>query len=116
MTSQRNDKLPFPGPKPTGLRRVRIVKRKTIVLKGRKGSKPLIVRKGTLHEQLVVPEDQVIPARKKKAALSGAYGPLAKKRAVLAYKGALAQGRRRAVKRARRKYGRAFTEAMGNNT
>lgn len=53
-------------------------------------------KKGALHRQLGVPESKPIPAGKKKAALSGKYGSLAKKRAVAAFKGILAKGRQTA--------------------
>lgn len=51
-------------------------------------------KKGALHRQLGVPLDQPIPPAKKKAALSGKKGPLAKKRAVAAFRGILAKGRK----------------------
>lgn len=54
---------------------------------------PIHFQKGALHRQLGVPEGQPIPASKKAAALSGSEGPLAKRRAVFAFKGALAAGR-----------------------
>ena len=57
------------------------------------GKKPLSFKKGALHRQLGVPEGKPIPASKKRAALSGSLGPLAKKRATFAFKGALASGR-----------------------
>lgn len=66
------------------------------------GKKPLSFKKGGLHAQLGVPQGQPIPVSKKKAALAGKYGPLAKKRAVFAFKGALATGRK-TVKRNRSK-------------
>lgn len=59
------------------------------------GKKPLAFKKGGLHAQLGVPQDKPIPAGKKRAALAGKFGPLAKKRAVFAFKGALAAGRRK---------------------
>lgn len=58
------------------------------------GKKPITFRRGALHAQLGVPAGQPIPPGKKAAALSGSYGPLAKKRATFAFKGALAAGRR----------------------
>jgi hypothetical protein len=70
----------------------------TVVMK-KKGKKPISFQKGALHRQLGVPEGQPIPESKKKAALAGRYGPLAKKRAVFAFKGALAAGRRTAAGR-----------------
>jgi hypothetical protein len=60
------------------------------------GKKPMAFKKGGLHSQLGVPQDEKIPASKKSAALSGKYGPLAKKRANFAFKGALAAGRKTA--------------------
>lgn len=62
-----------------------------------KGKKPLKFKGGALHRQLGVPEGEPIPASKKKAALSGAKGPLAKKRAVFAFRGALEAGRKTAA-------------------
>jgi len=67
-----------------------------------KGKKPMVFKKGGLHRQLGVPEGQPIPVSKKKAALAGNYGPLAKKRAVFAFKGALKAGRKTAAKGRRR--------------
>jgi hypothetical protein len=61
-----------------------------------KGKSPITFKKGALHSQLGVPQGQPIPASKKRAALSGSLGPLAKKRASFAFKGALAAGRRTA--------------------
>lgn len=63
------------------------------------GKKPLSFKKGALHAQLGVPAGKPIPASKKKAALSGKDGPLAKKRAVFAFKGALKAGRKTAKKK-----------------
>lgn len=63
-----------------------------------KGKKPMSFKKGGLHSQLGVSQGEKIPASKKEAALSGKYGPLAKKRAVFAFKGALAAGRKTARK------------------
>lgn len=60
-----------------------------------KGKKPLKFKPGALHEQLGVPQGKPIPPSKREAALRGEYGPLAKKRAVFAFKGALAAGRRK---------------------
>lgn len=59
-----------------------------------KGKKPIGFKKGGLHSQLGVPQSEKIPAAKKAAALAGKYGKLAKKRAVFAFKGALAAGRK----------------------
>lgn len=56
-------------------------------------------KKGALHAELGVPQGQKIPASKMSAAKSGAYGPLAKKRANFAT-GMLAAGRRTAMARA----------------
>jgi len=68
----------------------------TVVIKGKKGQKPLVHEKGALHEKLGVPQDKTIPPGKKAAALAGKYGPLAKKEAIYAFKGALAKGRQTA--------------------
>ncbi|MEM4359683.1 MAG: hypothetical protein QXT45_04085 [Candidatus Bilamarchaeaceae archaeon] len=67
-----------------------------VVVIRKKGRKPLRFKQGALHRQLGVPEGQPIPRSKIQAALRGDYGPLAKKRAVFAFKGALAAGRKRA--------------------
>jgi len=69
----------------------------TVVIKAA-GKKPLVHKKGALHTQLKVPQDKPIPAGKKRAALAGKYGKLAKKRAVYAFKGALKKGRETAAK------------------
>ncbi len=45
------------------------------------GHKPIKFKPGALHSELGVPQGEKIPASKMKAALSGAEGPLAKKRA-----------------------------------
>lgn len=71
--------------------------KETVVIKG-EGKTPLTFKKGALHEQLGVSQGEPIPTDKKKAALRGDYGPLAKKRAVFAFKGALAKGRKTAAK------------------
>lgn len=63
------------------------------------GKKPLTFKKGALHSQLGVPQGKAIPPSKKQAALRGEYGPLAKKRAEFAFKGALAEGRKTARKK-----------------
>ena len=65
---------------------------KTVVMRAH-GKRPIEFKKGALHRQLDVPEDENIPAGKKRAALAGEYGPEAKKRAVFAFKGALKAGR-----------------------
>lgn len=62
----------------------------TIKAKSKKG---ITFKGGALHRQLGVPAGENIPESKKKAALSGAKGPLAKKRAVFAFRGALKKGR-----------------------
>jgi hypothetical protein len=76
-----------------------------IVIKGKNGQKPLVHKKGALHAQLGVPQDKPIPAAKKEAALAGKYGELAKKRAVYAFKGALAAGRKTAAANKTKKSG-----------
>ncbi len=68
-----------------------------------KGKKPITFKKGALHEQLGVPAGEPIPASKKRAALSGKRGPLAKKRATFAFKGALAAGRKKSKRRGGKK-------------
>lgn len=68
---------------------------KTVVM-SQKGKKPIRFRRGALHEQLGVPMGEPIPASKKRKALAGGYGALAKKRAAFAFKGALAAGRKTA--------------------
>jgi hypothetical protein len=73
----------------------------TVVIKD-KGKKPMGFKKGGLHQSLNVPQDQPIPAGKKAAALAGKYGPLAKKQAVYAFRGALATGRQTAKDNQRR--------------
>lgn len=60
------------------------------------GKKPIVFKPGALHRQLGVPADKPIPPGKKRAALAGKFGPLAKKRAIFAFKGALAAGRKTA--------------------
>ena len=70
---------------------------KTFTLRGR-GHKPVTFKKGALHAQLGVPVDKPIPPGKKRDALAGEYGPLAKKRATAAFKGILKKGRKTAGK------------------
>jgi hypothetical protein len=65
---------------------------KTVTMR-EKGKSPITFKKGALHSQLGVPQGKPIPAGKKAAALAGKYGPLAKKRAGFAFKGALKAGR-----------------------
>jgi hypothetical protein len=67
----------------------------------RKGQKPIRFRRGALHEQLGVPQGEKIPEGKKEAALAGRYGPLAKRRATFAFRGALKAGRQTLAERAR---------------
>ena len=64
------------------------------------GKKPLTFQKGALHRDLGVPEGEPIPVEKREAALAGQYGPLAKKRANFAFRGALAAGRKTAQRSA----------------
>lgn len=71
---------------------------KTVTISA-KGKEPMRFKGGALHRQLGVPEGEPIPEGKKREALSGAAGPLAKKRAAFAFKGALAAGRRTAAGR-----------------
>ena len=70
--------------------------RRGIVTMKAKGREPISFKRGALHSQLGVPQGEPIPAKKKAAALAGKYGPLAKKRAIFAFKGALAAGRKTA--------------------
>lgn len=72
-----------------------MAKSKTVTIH-KKGQSPLKFKGGALHKQLGVPSGEKIPASKKTAALRGDYGPLAKKRAIFAFKGALAAGRKTA--------------------
>jgi hypothetical protein len=78
---------------------------RTVMAKGKRGTvsitapgkKPIKFKKGKLHRQLGVPEDQPIPEGKKRAALSGRLGPEIKKEASFAFRGALAKGRETAA-------------------
>jgi hypothetical protein len=74
-------------------------KKTKMVVISKKGKKPLKFKGGALHSQLKVPAGQPIPAGKKKAALAGKYGSLAKKRAIFAFKGALKKGRQTVAKK-----------------
>lgn len=78
-------------------------KAKTFTLGKQKGKKAIKFRKGALHRALGVPEDQPIPASKKRAALAGRYGPEAKRMATNAFRGILAKGRKTASKRRRKR-------------
>lgn len=62
------------------------------------GKSPIGFKKGALHAQLGVPQGRPIPPGKKAAALAGRFGPLAKKRAGFAFKGALKAGRATAAR------------------
>lgn len=66
-----------------------------------KGKAPIRFKADALKRQLGVPEDEEIPAAKKRDALAGKFGPLAKKRATFAFKGALKRGRETAAKKRR---------------
>jgi len=68
--------------------------RKTGVVKGRAGRKPIRFKKGALRAQLGVKKGRKIPAGTMRAALSGRKGKLAKKRALFK-KNVLTGGRRR---------------------
>lgn len=68
--------------------------KKTVTMKA-KGKKPITFERGGLHRSLGVPQGEPIPAPKRAAALRGEYGPKAKKQAILAFKGALAAGRKK---------------------
>mgnify|MGYP000193226151 CR=1 FL=1 len=48
------------------------------------GEKPITFEKNGLHKSLNIPAGEKIPAAKKEAALRGAYGPAAKKKALFA--------------------------------
>jgi len=79
-------------------------KKKIVTIKPtKKGQKPLVFRKSALHKALGVPEGEKIPESKKRAALAGKYGPKVKKMAVFAFRGALAQGRKTAMKNRKKK-------------
>ena len=73
-------------------------KGKTVTIK-KPGKKPIRFNKGALHRALGVPEGRPIPESKKRAALAGRYGEKVRRMAVLAFKGALAAGRKTAAKR-----------------
>jgi hypothetical protein len=60
------------------------------------GQRTLAFRKGALRAQLGVKEGETISEDLKRRALSGEFGPLAKRRAVFAFKGAIAAGRKTA--------------------
>lgn len=92
IESARAKKIPGKTVRPGG----------TQVIKAR-GKKPLAFKKGALHKALGVPEGEPIPAGKKAAALAGKFGPAVKKKAVFAFKGALAAGRKTAGKGIKRK-------------
>ncbi|MCP4156683.1 MAG: hypothetical protein GY757_53715 [bacterium] len=79
-----------------------MAKLKTVTI-SKKGKKPLKFKGGALHRQLKVPAGKKIPPGKKAAALRGDYGPLAKKRANFAFRGALKAGRATARKKSRTK-------------
>lgn len=79
-----------------------VAKGGTVVIKA-KGKKSMAFKKGGLHSQLGVPEGKPIPPGKKAAALAGKYGPLAKKRAVFAFKGALKAGRKTVAAKRKKK-------------
>lgn len=72
-------------------------KKKTVTISGGKGQSDVTFKKGALHRQLGVPQDEPIPASKMAAAKRGEYGPLAQKRANFAT-GMLAAGRKTASK------------------
>jgi hypothetical protein len=75
-----------------------MAKPKTVTIAA-KGKEPMTFKKGALHTQLGIAQDEPIPAEKRAAALAGKYGPLAKKRANFGFRGALAAGRRTAARR-----------------
>lgn len=73
-----------------------------IVLKT-KGKKPIVMKKGGLHQTTNTPAGQNIPQSKMQAALAGKYGVKGKKQAVAA-QGLLKKGRATAAKnRAKKK-------------
>jgi hypothetical protein len=74
-------------------------KRKTVTMTPtKKGQKTITFKSGGLHAATGTPQDETIPASKMQKALSGGYGPKAKKQAQFA-KNVLAKGRRTAAKR-----------------
>lgn len=75
---------------------VKMKSTKTVVIRSR-GKKPVKFKGGALHQQLHVPPNEPIPPGKKADALAGQYGPLAKKRAVMAFRGLLKKGRETAA-------------------
>lgn len=72
-----------------------------IVLKGKKGKKPIVMEEGGLHKTTGTPKGKKIPASKVKKALAGGYGPKGKKQAVAA-QGLLKKGRETAAKKKKR--------------
>ena len=74
----------------------------TEIIKGKEGQKPLAFKKGTLHAQLKVPQDEKIPVKKMRDALNGEYGELAQKRARFA-KNILSKEKKLWKKRVKRK-------------
>ena len=58
-------------------------KGKTVVMKA-PGKKPIKFKEGGLHRSTGTPQDKKIPAAKMQKALSGGYGPKAKKQAMFA--------------------------------
>jgi len=79
-----------------------IAKKMVTILPRKKGEEKVQFKKGQLHRDLGVPQGEDIPESKKRAALAGRYGPTVKKRAVFAFKGLLAAGRRTLEKRAKK--------------
>lgn len=88
-------------------RRKLVSKKKVVVIKPtKKGQRPLKFRKGALKRALGLKENEKIPESKKRAALAGKYGPKVKRMAVFAFSGALAQGRKTAMKNRKKKAGK----------
>lgn len=83
------------------MREVIMAKKTSIITMRAKGKKPISFKKNALHHQLGVPVGEPIPASKKRAALAGRYGKLAKKRAIFAFRGALKAGRETAMRHRR---------------
>lgn len=82
----------------------------------RKSFNRIVGKKGALHRQLGVPEDQPIPPGKKAEALAGKYGPTAKARAINAFRGALAKGRKTKAKNQARKKQATSSEMPQDNS
>ena len=58
--------------------------KKVTIKAKKKGQHDISFKPGTLHAQLGVAQGEKIPSSKMSAAMSGSYGPMAKKRAQFA--------------------------------